>query len=402
MAFVPDDPVLTSLLYEEEGPSLDFKREQYRFVGGTDTEKAELLKDILAFVNAWRRSEAFIMIGVEERQGSKAEVVGVDNHLRDADLQQFVNSKTNAPVDISYSQAELEGKSVGVVRIPLQDKPRFLLRPFGTLQADCVFIRRGSSTVVAKPDEVARMGAAVVAAAHPAPRLEVRFADVQNRQLKSDCLAVNGICLDLGDIEKLPDYVESSKGPWGMDYLRGEINHHYYRELAWYTLTRKLCSPAQIAIVNNGSSLAQDVRVELGVSEPKALLLDDDSWPDVPRASSDLLSLSLRNNIQLKNNNIGDYVRCKRLDDRWIVEIRATKVQPKSIAWVPGFLYVGRAESGGVVLDGTVSADNLPAPQAVKLIVDCTIERRTATLQDVLALERARYLALKKSLPQRE
>lgn len=54
------------LLHEEEGPSLDFKREQYRFNSCDDEARSELLKDILAFANAWRRSDAYILIGVEE------------------------------------------------------------------------------------------------------------------------------------------------------------------------------------------------------------------------------------------------------------------------------------------------------------------------------------------------
>ena len=35
----------------EEGPTLDFKREQYRFDKASDEDKSELLKDILAFAN---------------------------------------------------------------------------------------------------------------------------------------------------------------------------------------------------------------------------------------------------------------------------------------------------------------------------------------------------------------
>ena len=44
-----------SLLFEEEGTTIDFKKEQYRFVNATEDEKSELLKDILGFANAWRR-----------------------------------------------------------------------------------------------------------------------------------------------------------------------------------------------------------------------------------------------------------------------------------------------------------------------------------------------------------
>ena len=45
---------LEQLLYEEEGPTLDFKRDQYAFAKATEDEKSELLKDILGFVNCWR------------------------------------------------------------------------------------------------------------------------------------------------------------------------------------------------------------------------------------------------------------------------------------------------------------------------------------------------------------
>jgi hypothetical protein len=44
-----------SLLFEEEGTTIDFKKEQYRFVKATDEEKSELLKGILGFANAFPR-----------------------------------------------------------------------------------------------------------------------------------------------------------------------------------------------------------------------------------------------------------------------------------------------------------------------------------------------------------
>lgn len=65
------------LLYEEESTTLDFKREQYRFCKATDDEKSELLKDVLGFANAWRRSEAYILIGVEDVRGGRGNLVGI-------------------------------------------------------------------------------------------------------------------------------------------------------------------------------------------------------------------------------------------------------------------------------------------------------------------------------------
>ena len=66
------------LLTKEEGMMIDFKKEQYRFVKASDDEKSELLKDILGFANAWRRSKTYILIGVEEVRGGKSNVIGID------------------------------------------------------------------------------------------------------------------------------------------------------------------------------------------------------------------------------------------------------------------------------------------------------------------------------------
>jgi predicted HTH transcriptional regulator len=99
-------PEIESLLYEDESPTLDFKKEQYLFNKATDIQKSELLKDILAFANAWRRADAYILIGVEEVKGKKSNVIGINDDLDDASLQQFVNSKTQRPITFEYSASD--------------------------------------------------------------------------------------------------------------------------------------------------------------------------------------------------------------------------------------------------------------------------------------------------------
>ena len=79
---------LEQLLYEEESLTLDFKSEQYPFSEADDHEKSKLLKDILAFANSWRRTEAVILIGVKEIKGQRSEVIGIETDLEDANLQQ--------------------------------------------------------------------------------------------------------------------------------------------------------------------------------------------------------------------------------------------------------------------------------------------------------------------------
>jgi hypothetical protein len=57
-----DAATFEQLLHEEQGATLDFMVEQYRFAKASDDDRSELLKDILGFANAWRRADAYILV----------------------------------------------------------------------------------------------------------------------------------------------------------------------------------------------------------------------------------------------------------------------------------------------------------------------------------------------------
>ncbi|RTZ47447.1 hypothetical protein EKL30_00025 [Candidimonas sp. SYP-B2681] len=61
-----NNELLDALRYKNEGTDLDFKIEQYRFAGGNDFEKSEMLKDILAMANAWRDGTGYILLGFKD------------------------------------------------------------------------------------------------------------------------------------------------------------------------------------------------------------------------------------------------------------------------------------------------------------------------------------------------
>jgi hypothetical protein len=155
-----DGSLIDRLLYEEESHELDFKEEQYRFIGATDEEKSEILKDLLAFANSWRRADAFILVGVKEVRGGPSTVVGISQDIDEAQLQQFVNSKTQRPITFSYRAISFHENRVGVFHIPVQRRPLFLMRDYGRLKKEMVYLRRGTSTDIADPDEIAMMGSA--------------------------------------------------------------------------------------------------------------------------------------------------------------------------------------------------------------------------------------------------
>jgi schlafen family protein len=139
-----------------------------------------LLKDILAFANSWRRSDAFILIGVQEVTGGRSNVVGVSTHLPDAALQQFVNSKVQRPLAFSYEAYPVENVQIGVIHIPLQDRPFYLKKDYGKLKANTVYIRRSSSTDEASPDEVAKMGIATHESINSRIELEALAEELKN------------------------------------------------------------------------------------------------------------------------------------------------------------------------------------------------------------------------------
>ena len=156
MAF--NKETLESLLTMDEGATLDFKREQYRFNKASDLDKSELLKDVLAFANAQRYRTAYILVGIIEVAGGPSQVVGVETQLQDATLHQFVNSKTNRAVEFSYFPFAVEDKHIGVLSIPVQIRPVYVDKKFGRVEANTVYIRDGSSTRSASPDEIGAMG----------------------------------------------------------------------------------------------------------------------------------------------------------------------------------------------------------------------------------------------------
>jgi hypothetical protein len=183
------EDLLQLLLYEEESNVLDFKRDQYRFINSSPFEKLELLKDILAFCNAWRKTDAFILIGIEEAKGSESKVIGITEVLDDAQIQQFVNGKTQRPVNFSYRNLSFRNKQIALIHIPVQERPIYLKKDYERLKRNVVYVRRGSSTSEAMPDEIADMRSSNTSpSSHIIPKLSLRFKIKENDY--TDCLKV--------------------------------------------------------------------------------------------------------------------------------------------------------------------------------------------------------------------
>jgi hypothetical protein len=78
--------------------------------------------------------------------------------LNDNDVQQFVNSKTNRPVSFGVEHVRHDDKLLTVIRVNrTQARPIFLRRGYGRLKSNIVYIRHGSSSDEASPDEISEM-----------------------------------------------------------------------------------------------------------------------------------------------------------------------------------------------------------------------------------------------------
>lgn len=150
-----------------ESNCVDYKRAQYAFLEAEDAKKSELLKDVLCFANAFRSVPAYILVGVDEDASGLGEICGINANdvIDDSRLQEFVNSKTNKPIPfLAYPCKMSSGVVLQVIEIGvcIRDRPFHLKKDYGKLHYRDVWVRAGTSSHIATPEEVAAMGRAAV------------------------------------------------------------------------------------------------------------------------------------------------------------------------------------------------------------------------------------------------
>lgn len=278
------DALLESLLYRSESETLDFKECQYPFAGSTPEQKAELLKDILAFANAWRDTEAHILIGVHEIKDAKSLVVGIQHHPDDHSLQEFVASKTNRPISFTYSAFPVEALPIGILTIAVTDqRPFYLNQDFGKLRRNITYIRRGSATAQATPDEVISMAAKASVPAQPVLNLE--FCNGSTRGGMGQSIELKPTILKLPDSHAFPSYgtpahydLAGSVMPTGsMD------NNDFYVEVADFLKVHQAFPPVNLAVSNSSQALADSVVITIKVDATSNIIAaDEDDLPDLP------------------------------------------------------------------------------------------------------------------------
>jgi hypothetical protein len=377
--------LIEHLLYEEEGTTLDFKRDQYPFEDASKDDKSELLKDILAFANAFRRSDAFILIGVEDVKGGRSNIVGVTSQLDDAKLQQFVNSKVQRPITFSYRDAVHDSRPIGIIHIPIQPRPIYTKADYGKVKKQDVIVRRGSSTSIANPDEIAQMGADGAIVQGQEPRFSLELLDRETGQSYGEAPSFKCTLLDVPPAKDIPDYSESN----GRFLVSHGVNRDYYRDLVKFTAANQFLRSVSIALQNKSSVVANDVRLLIEVEDTDGDIefIEESDLPREPVAH-DLLF-----HHHIPQVNVHPNIEVTKKGDKWIIECSFGKLQPQHTARLSDNLYVGMKTSGDLTLDGTIYADNLSAPAPVRFTLHFETATRPASLDQIKEMETQRFLS---------
>jgi hypothetical protein len=365
------DIIFDRWLYESESDSLDFKREQYRFINASDVEKSELLKDILSMVNSWRRVDGYIVIGIEEKSEKPNLMHGISVHIDDAKIQQFVNSKISETCIFEYATYTKDSKTIGIIRIPVQKRPVYLTKDYGSLKANTVYVRRGSSTDIAKPDEVSKMGLNNYEVA--IANLEVGFFNVLHHQMIGDVLEIETSYLTI--LDDIPEY---SEGFTIMMPTFG-VNTGYYKDYIEFINFKSSYIPLHFAVKNIGDIEAVNLRFELEInSSDIEVLLDGD----------EIVQPDTKCFYPLKPiNSIPSSFRLDKFEGKCKIYNNLDRLHAKRTLTLNGTVYLQVKKSDTLKAKATLFFDgqSYPYEKELEIIINCnTIERTWKNFYETL------------------
>ena len=337
-------------------------------------KRLSYLRICLAFANSWRLTTAYILIGVKESKGHRSEVVGVTNHLDDATLHQFVNSKTQRPIEFSYIACPIDDVEIGVIEIPRQERPFFLKRKFAWLDANIVWIRDGSSTSIANPDQILRMG--YEQSSNVAPRLTLEWADLVNHRTLISPHRLRSLFL----YPVLPgDTFTPRRQPERFGWADSSINPNYSEDIIAYTFEHRFFSPLAFRLHNDSSVPGRRIRFIGHIPKMAGMILKGQIFGLPYRNTTDALL-----DVVAPNARTDDHpdVSIHELTDHWEIIIDFGDIRPRDDIWTANSLFLGSQHAGIITLRGEIRGDNLPDPIKCTLEVDVEAECRSMTWED--------------------
>lgn len=389
-------PDITTLLNMSESDALDFKSGQYKFWSpATDDEKSELLKDIIAFANSFKTGDAFIVVGVSEKNQRKDQVVGVTTHLKDNEVQQFVNSKTNRRTAFLVHSTTAEGQPVDIIQIAQkQERPICLTKPFGKLKANEVWIRLGSSSAIATPDQIAAMVKADHNASLGETRIVLEWADAVDRKRLGSEITLTGTRLidppppppkpaprPPTSLEKkllgtsIFDQLNFPQPPVVRPVSISFDDGPSAEELEKYIKIRALSVRFRVWLKNLSAKNASNVNVKISIPKQGGLVFYDAwSFPKRPRSRFHSL-LSAPSAINVDSD-------LRESATAWTIEVSAKTIQPQDEYWSSDDIYIAATSDQTIDATASIFADDLAKPIEVPLKIHVKVLEREITPED--------------------
>ncbi|TGK77685.1 ATP-binding protein [Leptospira montravelensis] len=343
-----NDNIFQQFLYLSEGDSLDFKRDQYKISKSTDYEKSEFIKDILSMANSWRKTEAYIILGILEKSNKPNELIGLNEHIDDATFQQLLNSKTNRTCHFSYQAYSFQGNTFGIFKIPIQERPIYLKKNFGNLKANVVYVRRGSSTAEASIEEISKMGLPLEEESKK-PTLKLTFFDIQSEKSLGDqiYLQTKPFCI----LDNIPEYF----GVNGLYPALG-INKKFNRNLFEYFNFKYKYAKSNFLLENSGNIEAKNIKIEIQIADRDIEIVQNGDEPIEPdEYNSDYIRklphFSIPNEIEVKKGNK-------------IITIHSTveSIHAKDKIQLEGNIYINPQYSRELILNCKIYCDKIEKP----------------------------------------
>lgn len=137
---------LSALLSKDESTKLDYK---VKLSLNTETEKKELAKDVSAIANS-KGGRGYIIYGIEDKS---KKIIGINPvEYAEEQIQQIISQRCSPPVSVKFNLVNYDSKTIGVLTIYKTSN-----KPHQILQTGCFYIRRGSTTDIARREEIAGM-----------------------------------------------------------------------------------------------------------------------------------------------------------------------------------------------------------------------------------------------------
>lgn len=368
--------IFNRLLYEEASDVLIFRPHEYKFDGALDLEKGELLRDIVSAANAWRRTDTYILVGVEGVKEGRNRILGVITHLDEKKIQEFVNAKLHKPIRFYYKTLTVERKKIAMIHIPLQQRPFYLKEDFANFKKYVIYVRRGNDIGEADTDEAARIKECDLDQGESDISFQVEFAHAEKGKTLGDYLNLKTFSIGIPPLDSLPDFdFKADVAPADHGYAFGippRSNRHFYRELAVHLQRIGAVSQIDFCITNTGSETARDVQLEINIEDPEKefFCLEEFEVPHRPDKNAG------QSSIKPLFHPISDSIRVKWRSPFWMIQLRFRDIPAGKTVFSNSGLYIGGTSNVKVDMVVLLKARDLSRPLHFTLIIDIETQKR--------------------------